>query len=117
MYWDTLKIMMHGIGAETPAMTHSMALSRSHKFPVLPCLAHVLLAPWRQQMVHRVLFDVPTASHAMLAGVRVAAVVGPILVEVLHDNKRVARHQRSYGRGHEVRCGTGVEDFRCSCLS
>jgi transposase len=41
-------------------------------------------------------------SAPLSPGFRVAAVVGPILVEILHDNKRVAHHQRCYGRGHEV---------------
>lgn len=35
-------------------------------------------------------------------GVRVTAVVGPMLVEIVHDNKRVAQHQRCYARGHEL---------------
>ena len=35
-------------------------------------------------------------------GVRVTAVVGPMLVEIVHDNKRVAQHTRCYGRGHEI---------------
>ena len=33
---------------------------------------------------------------------RVTAVVGPALIEIVHDNKRVASHERCYGRGHEV---------------
>ncbi len=35
-------------------------------------------------------------------GFRVTAVVGPMQVEILHDNKRVAEHERCYGRGHEI---------------
>lgn len=35
-------------------------------------------------------------------GFRVTAVVGPLQVEILHDNKRVAQHERCYGRGHEI---------------
>jgi hypothetical protein len=41
-------------------------------------------------------------SVPLPAGFRVTAVLGPMLVEILHDNKRVARHARCYGRGHEV---------------
>ena len=41
-------------------------------------------------------------SAPLSPGLRVAAVVGPLEVEILHDNKRVARHPRCYGRGHEV---------------
>lgn len=36
------------------------------------------------------------------AGSRVTASVGPTLVEIVHNNKRVAQHQRCYGRGHEI---------------
>lgn len=35
-------------------------------------------------------------------GFRVSAVVGPLRVEILHDNQRVAQHERCYGRGHEI---------------
>ena len=35
-------------------------------------------------------------------GFRVTAVVGPLQVEIVHDNKRVAQHERCYGRGHEI---------------
>ena len=35
-------------------------------------------------------------------GSRVTAVVGPALVEVIYDNKRIASHERCYGRGHEI---------------
>jgi transposase len=35
-------------------------------------------------------------------GFRVTALVGPIQVEILHDNQRVAQHPRCYGRGKEV---------------
>jgi len=41
-------------------------------------------------------------SAPVTPGFRVTAVVGPSLVEILHDNKRVACHERCYGRGHEV---------------
>lgn len=36
------------------------------------------------------------------AGARVTAWVGPLTVEITHNNKRVASHQRCYGRGHEI---------------
>ena len=35
-------------------------------------------------------------------GSRVTASVGPIFVEILHDNQRVAQHPRCYGRGTEI---------------
>jgi transposase len=41
-------------------------------------------------------------SAPVQPGFRVSAVVGPIQVEILHDNKRVAEHERCYGRGHEI---------------
>jgi len=36
------------------------------------------------------------------AGSRVAVSVGPLEVEIVYNNKRVALHQRCYGRGHEI---------------
>lgn len=36
------------------------------------------------------------------AGSRVAVSVGPLTVEIVYNNKCVARHQRCYGRGHEI---------------
>ena len=33
---------------------------------------------------------------------RVGAVVGPSWIEIKHDNRCVARHQRCYGRGHQI---------------
>src|SRR6058998_1593341 len=41
-------------------------------------------------------------STALWPGLRVTAVVGPLTVEILHDNKVAARHARCYGRGHEI---------------
>lgn len=41
-------------------------------------------------------------SAPLTPGFRVAAVVGPLEVEILHDNKCVASHSRCYERGHEV---------------
>jgi len=41
-------------------------------------------------------------SAPLPVGFRVTAVVGPLLVDILHDNNRFARHERCYGRGHEV---------------
>jgi len=35
-------------------------------------------------------------------GVRVGAVVGPAWVEIKYDNRCVARHERCYGRGHQI---------------
>jgi transposase len=36
------------------------------------------------------------------AGSRVAVSVGPLEVTIVYNNQRVARHQRCYGRGHEI---------------
>lgn len=41
-------------------------------------------------------------SAPLPPGFRATAAVGPREVEILHDNKIVARHARSYGRGCEV---------------
>jgi regulator of replication initiation timing len=41
-------------------------------------------------------------SAPLPPGFRVTAAVGPVLVEILHDNKVVAQHERCYGRGYEL---------------
>jgi hypothetical protein len=41
-------------------------------------------------------------SAPLWPGVRVTARVWPSLIEIEHDGKCVARHQRNYGRGHEI---------------
>jgi transposase len=41
-------------------------------------------------------------SAPLSPGWRAAAVVGPLDVEIRYDNQCVARHQRCYGRGHQI---------------
>jgi transposase len=41
-------------------------------------------------------------STPLWPGLRVSAVVGPLTVEIMHDNKVTARHPRCYGRGHQI---------------
>jgi transposase len=41
-------------------------------------------------------------SAPLSPGLRVTAVVGPLLIEIKHDNKCAARHPRCYGRGHQI---------------
>ena len=41
-------------------------------------------------------------SAPLWPGLRVTARVGPSLIEILHDGTCVARHQRNYGRGHQI---------------
>jgi len=41
-------------------------------------------------------------SAPLSAGLRAAAVIGPLLVEIRYDNQCVARHPRCYGRGHQI---------------
>ena len=46
-------------------------------------------------------------STPLWPGLRASAVVGPLTVEIMHDNKVTARHPRCYGRGHrDPRSGT-----------
>ncbi|HJZ99221.1 MAG TPA: hypothetical protein VKE70_22075 [Candidatus Solibacter sp.] len=35
-------------------------------------------------------------------GMRVGAVVGPSWIEIKHDNRCLAQHERCYGRGHQI---------------
>lgn len=41
-------------------------------------------------------------STPLRPGLRATACVWPSVVEILHDNKCVARHARHYGRGHQI---------------
>lgn len=41
-------------------------------------------------------------SAPLPPGFRVTAAMGPMVVEILHDNKVVAQHERCYGRGYEI---------------
>lgn len=41
-------------------------------------------------------------STPLWPGLRVTARVWPSLIEIEHDGKCVARHQRNYGRGHQI---------------
>jgi transposase len=41
-------------------------------------------------------------SAPLAAGLRVAAVVGPLSVEIKYDNQCVAQHPRCYKRGHQI---------------
>ena len=41
-------------------------------------------------------------SAPLWPGLRVTARVWPSLIEIMHDGECVARHQRNYGRGHQI---------------
>ncbi len=41
-------------------------------------------------------------SAPVSPGARVAGVAGPTWVEIKYDNRCVARHERCYGRGHQI---------------
>ena len=41
-------------------------------------------------------------STPLWPGLRVTAVVGPLTIEIMYDNKVTGRHTRCYGRGHEI---------------
>jgi transposase len=41
-------------------------------------------------------------SAPLSPGLRVSASVGPLQIEIRHDNQVAARHARCYGRGHEI---------------
>jgi hypothetical protein len=41
-------------------------------------------------------------SAPVSPGMRVGAVVGPSWIEIKHDSRRLAQHERCYGRGHQI---------------
>ena len=63
---------------------------------------HELLYPLLVDGKGRVKVKTNWYSTPLWPGLRVTAVVGPLTVEIMHDNKVAARHPRCYGRGHEI---------------
>jgi transposase len=63
---------------------------------------HELLYPLLVDSKGRVKVKTNWYSAPLWPGLRVMASVGPLTVEVVHDNKVAARHTRCYGRGHQI---------------
>ena len=63
---------------------------------------HELLYPLIVDGKGRVKVKTNWYSTPLWPGLRVTAVVGPLTVEIMHDNKVAAQHPRCYGRGHEI---------------
>ena len=63
---------------------------------------HELLYPLLVDGKGRVKVKTNWYSTPLWPGLRVTAVVGPLTVEIMHDNKVAARHPRCYGRGHQI---------------
>lgn len=66
-------------------------------FPLAECLYPLIVDGKRRVRVKTNWYSAPAP-----AGSRVAVSAGPLEVEIVYDNKRVARHPRCYGRGHEI---------------
>jgi hypothetical protein len=63
---------------------------------------HELLFPLIVDGKGRVKVKTNWYSTSLWPGLRVTAVVAPLTVEIMYDNKVAARHARCYGRGHEI---------------
>jgi transposase len=63
---------------------------------------HELLYPLLVDSKGRVKVKTNWYSTPLWPGLRVMASVGPLTVEIVHDNKVTARHTRCYGRGHQI---------------
>jgi hypothetical protein len=80
------------------------ALEREHLSPltVEDFPIHELLYPLLVDSKGRVKVKTNWYSSPLWPGLRVTAVVAPLTVKIMHDNKVAARHPRCYGRGHEI---------------
>jgi hypothetical protein len=63
---------------------------------------HDLLYPLVVDSKGRVKVKTNWYSSPLWPGLRVMASVGPLTVEIVHDNKVAAQHTRCYGRGHQI---------------
>jgi len=63
---------------------------------------HDLLYPLVVDGKGRVKVKTNWYSVPLWPGLRVMASVGPLTVEIVHDNKVAAQHTRCYGRGHQI---------------
>ena len=79
-------------------------LEREHLSPLVAegFPIHQLLYPLIVDGKGRVKVKTNWYSTSLWPGLRVTAVVGPLTVEIMHDNKVAAQHPRCYGRGHEI---------------
>ena len=79
------------------AMPTTLAAQVAEGFPI-----HELLYPLLVDSKGRVKVKTNWYSTSLWPGLPVTAVVGPLTVEIMHDNKVAAQHPRCYGRGHEI---------------
>ncbi len=85
------------IGAASELEREHLSALAAEGFPI-----HELLYPLIVDSKGRVKVKTNWYSTPLWPGLRVTAVVGPLTVEIMHDNKLAARHTRCYGRCHEI---------------
>ena len=85
------------IGAASELERAYLSPLAAEGFPI-----HELLYPLIVDSKGRVKVKTNWYSTSLWPGLRVTAVVGPLTVEILHDNKVAARYKRCYGRGHDI---------------
>ena len=85
-------------------MGQASELEREHLSPLAEegFPIHESLYPLLVDSKGRVKVKTNWYSTPLWPGLRASAVVGPLTVEIMHDNKVTARHPRCYGRGHEI---------------
>ena len=85
------------IGATSALERERLSPLAVEDFPI-----HELLYPLLVDSKGRVKVKTNWYSSPLWPGLRVTAVVAPLTVKIMHDNKVAARHPRCYGRGHEI---------------
>ena len=75
---------------------HLLALAKE-RFPIAEVLFPLIVDNKGRVKVKTNWYSAP-----VWPGHRVTARVWPSLIEIVHDGECVARHQRNYGRGHQI---------------
>jgi len=92
------------ISGRTVTVAEASEMERAHLLPLAEERFPIdeILFPLIVDNKGRVKVKTNWYSAPLWPGVRVTARVRPSLVEILHDGVCVARHQRNYGRGHQI---------------
>ena len=92
------------INGRSATVGEASQMERSHLLPLVEDRFPIdeILFPLIVDGKGRVRVKTNWYSAPVWPGLRVTARVWPSLIEIEHDGKCVARHQRNYGRGHEV---------------
>jgi len=92
------------IGGRSMTVGEASQMERAHLLPLSEERFPIdeILFPLIVDNKGRVKVKTNWYSAPLWPGIRVTARVWPSLIEIIHDGECVARHQRNYGRGHQI---------------